>query len=424
MVNKQLLTNNVMLISEPIAQSSTVAIGFWFSIGSRSETKDCRGITHFTEHLIFKGTATKSTHDIACIFDRIGGYINAYTEKEAVCVYCVVPYSKENFRIALETLCDIAENATFPEEEVERERIVVENEITAVSDDPEESALDYVSSSIWPSQTISQTIAGSIKDVESLGREQIKSWYEKHFVGGELRVSVAGCFDGDVLVKILSSLQMHKKPVNYPEQKHYDEKPSWHSGFFYKRSPFNQTQVFALYPYHVPVTEKENYILSVFNAITGDTMSSRLFEALREKSGYCYNVYSFFSIYEDAVAWCAYASSDRKNGGKVLKLLEKELQNLMESPITDEEVEEAKLHLAGEETINSEDVEYCMKRNQRNYSMGFKLLTKEEAIKTIMAVTKDDIQNLVYNLVKNKDRAEVYYGKGLSFNEKRKHYAE
>src|SRR5574344_832053 len=150
------LRNGVMLITEPVAAAKTTAIGFWFYGGSRLEPASLRGVTHFTEHMLFKGTQSRSAFDIACAFDRMGGYINAYTEREDVCVYCVVP--SVHVTAALDIMCDMAEHAVFDAAEFERERKVVESEIITAEDDPDDSALDAVENAVWPRQMVSASI--------------------------------------------------------------------------------------------------------------------------------------------------------------------------------------------------------------------------------------------------------------------------
>lgn len=409
-VKKQILHNNIMLLTEPVAGVKTVAIGFWFSVGSRNEKAGEYGITHFTEHLLFKGTHSRTTHDIACAFDRIGGYVNAFTEREDVCVYCIVPAERNNVQTALRTLCDMAYHASFPPEELERERAVVQNEISASCDDPENSALDEVALAVWPGQDISRSIAGTVKDVDLLTREQICAWYENYFVKGELTVCAAGNISEQEFIRELECCPCRAMPLSYPAQRHFDRNPVWHAGTSFITARFSQMQVFELFPIKVPVTEKDQYTLCVFNALTGDTMSSRLFESLREKNGCCYTVYSFFTFYEDAAAWCAYASCDRERLVQVCSLLQQEIRLLERGEITENEIEAAKEHLCGEETISGEDMEYLMKRLQRNYSMGFPLRETREVISAIRSVTKDEIISLARLLLDENARALVVYG--------------
>jgi len=171
-VIQQTLQNKAVLITEPIATSQTVAIGFWFSAGSRYETNGKHGISHFVEHMLFKGTKKRTCHDIAYEFDKMGGFINAFTEREQLCVYCVVP--KKYCANSLKIIEDMVYNSVFLPDEVEKEREVIKSEIISCLDDPEESAIDKVISSIWKGNPMALSIAGSIEDVESLTREDLQ----------------------------------------------------------------------------------------------------------------------------------------------------------------------------------------------------------------------------------------------------------
>lgn len=413
MTKKRLLQNNIMLLTEPVAGVKTAAIGFWFSIGSRREQPGEFGITHFTEHLLFKGTATKNTHDIACTFDRIGGYVNAFTEREDVCVYCIIPAQKAAVQSALRTLCDMAYGAVFPPDEFERERAVVQNEIAASADDPESSALDAVALAVWPGQDISRSITGTVRDVAALTREQVAAWYREYFVRGELTVAAAGGITEEELAVELELMPARVPPVCYPAARHYDGTSRWQPGTSFFSSRFRQMQVFELYPVAVPVSERDSYVMAVFNALVGDTMSSRLFESLREKHGCCYTVFSFFTFYEDAAVWCAYASCDKERLAELCALLSQEIRLLESDGITENEIEAAKEHLCGEELMSGEDMEYLMKRLQRNYSMGFPLRGTDEIIAAIRSVSREELAALARRLLAQKDRAFVVYGAHL-----------
>ena len=410
MAKKQLLHNNIMLLTEPVAGVKTAAIGFWFSIGSRREQPGEYGITHFTEHLLFKGTASRSTRDIACAFDRIGGYVNAFTEREDVCVYCIIPAQGNAVQSALRTLCDMACCASFPPDELERERAVVRNEITAAADDPESCALDAAALAVWPGQDISRPITGTVQDVSSLVREQIADWYGTYFAGGELTVTAAGGISEAELAAELERLPHRAPPRCYPLECRADSMPQWHAGTTFVSSRFRQMQVFELYPVQMPVGEHESCVMAVFNALAGDTMSSRLFESLREKHGCCYTVYSFFTFYEDAALWCAYASCDRERLEELDALLYQEIRLLEAGGITENEIEAAKEHLCGEELISGEDMEYLMKRLQRDYSMGFPLRGTDEIIREIRSVTCAEVNAFARCLLAEEGRASVIYG--------------
>lgn len=414
----QILPNQITLITEPVAEAKTAAIGFWFDVGSRYEPNNCRGVTHFVEHMLFKGTATRSAFDIVVAFDRIGGYLNAFTERENMCVHCVVPSGY--ISTAMDVICDMTQNSTFDEVELERERAVIESEIISSQDDPEEASMDAASEAVWPFHSVSFPIAGTLSDVKKLKRETIYDWYQKYIKNGTLVVCVSGCFNQDVIVQYLSNLPPRKK-IPYVM-----EKPKWSPGIIYTEAPFHQNQFFLQLPLQAEVDETQYFALSILNAMIGDTMSSRLFQSLREKGGYSYNVYSFLTFYSDTACWCAYSSASKKNTFAVTKALFCELRKLLEKGFETEEIVAACEHLCGEEIISFEDMEYRMKRLFRNHSFGFPQRTVEETTEVIRNIPLDLLEKTLHKMLDFSFMNYMIYGQKprLSLRKKIKNYIE
>lgn len=408
------LANGVHVITEPIASSHTAAIGFWFSCGSRSETAEYRGAAHFCEHMLFKGSRTRSAFDIALSFDRMGSNANAFTEHEHVCLHCSVPaFQAEN---ALELLCDMCENSLFESAELEKERSVIQSEIKASADDPEEAALDAVAAVVWQNNSLAAPIAGSVSDVKKLTREALYEWYESFFKKGSLTVCAAGNIDPDIFYSRLKKLGIRKKtvlPFSYTV-------PEWKSGMRFLRSVFQQEQIFVLYPLPYPLNITDFYCLTVLNALIGDTMSSRLFQSLREKGGYCYSVYSFFSLYTDCGCWCAYASSPKKNAVRAVEIIKRELDLLLTGGLSDDEITAAKEHVCGEEIINAEDTEQRMKRLARSAFAGFEQHTSEQAVHAVRALTKEQLLLFLQRLLRKADEAVIVYGPAFAERSQKK----
>ena len=334
LARKQNLLNNITLITQQVVNSKVTTFGFYFSVGSRFENEGEHGISHFTEHMIFKGTKTKSNRDISLIFDRMGGIFNAFTERENVGVYCTVPSENlENYKTALETLCDLSSNCTFPPEEMEKERGVVQSEILAVLDDPDDSAMDEVASCVWPNQKLSLAITGTSDDVDSITREQMVDWYKKYFAEGELVVIVCGKIFEDILVETLQKLPQHKPSQEFFRHLHFSEKIFWNTENRILKAKFNQTQIFSLYPLSSSLSFEDYISLLIFNSAAGETMSSRLFSSLREKSGLCYSVGSFYTTYENAGLWCAYSVCEKTKAVEVYKKLSEEISGFVENQI-------------------------------------------------------------------------------------------
>lgn len=413
MINKKILKNNIVLISQNLKTFSTACIGFWIKTGSRFEPLSLAGISHFTEHLVFKGTKKFSTQEISCTFDRMGAYINAFTERENVCFYCTIPVAEnknKNLSKALDVLCELTENAVFPEDEFFREKLVVQNEISSLEDDCDEKALDVLANSIWPNQTISRSITGSIDDVENLSRTMVLDWYKKFFANGELIVIAAGNLDENLIEEKLNKMNVHKKVLNFPDEYYFENDLKWSSGNKITKSHFKQIQFFEAYNIKLPFKMKDFFVGAVFNAFAGDSMSSRLFNQIREKMALCYNVFSFFTFYENAAVWCASASCDKKNIAVLKSQMESVISNFLTKEISDFEYENAVEHVCGEEIIGSEDPEYLMKRLQNYNSLGFDLLETSEICKCIRSVSKNDIIEFTKNLIVSEKKCQLIYG--------------
>jgi predicted Zn-dependent peptidase len=358
------------------------------------------------EHLLFKGTLNRSAFDIACAYDRIGGYINAYTERECLVVYCVVPGIHAG--TALEILCDMTEHSLLKGEEIEREREVIISEILDAKDDSEEAASDVVSETIFPHQRISASISGDEATIRSLTREELFNWYTQKIARGALSVYAAGGIDAETLEKPVAALTKRLSATVI------QERPQWKEGVSFITADFRQEQFFFLTPLAYPLKERRFWGWGILNALMGDTMSSRLFQRLREEKGFCYNVYSTCVLYEDTGFWYAYASSAKKLSVSLAETLFVELQGLFSGGISDEEINAAKEHLCGDEIIAQEDMEYRMKRLMRNHLTGFKCDSLEATLALIRDIQKDELEGLLKEMLDFQRMAFVVYGPALT----------
>jgi predicted Zn-dependent peptidase len=387
-----------------VSESGIAAIALRFNTGSRRENSHNSGVSHFVEHMLFKGTAERSSFELASAFDGMGGYANAYTDKECVVVYCVVPAN--GGMSALEIMLDMVFNSQFGDAVIEVEREVIISEIISSHDDAEEEALDRTAEAVWKKNSIALSIAGKEESVASLSRAKIYNWYKKYFAHGAFTVFAAGNIHAPAFEKRLSKIP--------PRIKHSAalKTPAWHTGLHIIPSPFMQEQFFVMFPVACPLTEKRYYTLAVLNALTGDTMSSRLFRRLREQSGLCYTVFSYNVFFSDCGFWCAYVSSSKKNLLHIAKEFSAELISL-KAGVSTEEIITAQEHLRGEEMISSEDMEYRMKRLMRNSGMNFPLRDTQETLSLVKSVTKADIDREIALLFNTASRADVVYGPKL-----------
>jgi predicted Zn-dependent peptidase len=407
------LQNKAVLITEPIASAKTVAIGFWFSVGSRYESSGNQGISHFVEHMLFKGTSNKSAFEIAVEFDKIGGYINAFTEREQMCVYCVVPcfYAKQ----ALSVISQMIYDSTFLPSEVEKERTVIQSEIISSLDDPEEVAMDAVFSSIWKDNPIALNISGSVTDVEAITREDLYDWYEKFIKSGPLTISIAGNFNQEEIYECVNDFPVRKNFENLPSL----TVPNWNAGVDFINADFQQEQFFLLYKLDSNIDFKQSLILAILNAIIGDTMSSRLFQSLRENSGYCYNVYSFINLFMHCGFWCFYATSSKENCLNVAKNLIQIVDEFFKNEITLQEINYAKQHLCGEEIMSSDDMEQRMKQMARFYFSGFNQYPQDEIIKLINEITFEDLYDYLNKIKTDLKKSLIIYGPKIKSADKK-----
>lgn len=408
-ITTQILSNNVVLITEPVATVKTAAVGFWFPIGSRYEGRGRRGASHFVEHMIFKGTKTHSAFDIALAFDRIGGYLNAFTDRENLCLHCVVPAN--HLVRAMDVLVDMSCNSRFDQKELQRECSVIQSEIISSQDDPEEVALDAASEAVWPGHPISAPIAGTVDEVGSLTREILVDWYQEHIVEGPLVICAAGNVDSGFLLQVAENLPRRRACArNWLDVVRLNDRqgtaPVWNSGLQFKDAPFRQMQFFLQLPVEQPQSQREYYCWAVTNALVGDTMSSRLFQKLREEGGYSYNVYSFMTYYSDAACWCAYASAAKKDSQRVVATLYRELNLLKAEGFTTDELVAACQHICGEEIIAAEDMDYRAKRLFRHHSLGFPQTTTEEIADLIHSLTTEEVAAALNKLL-DFDRASL-----------------
>lgn len=415
----QALHNGIVLNTQMIATAKTVAIGFWFNVGSRDETECERGISHFVEHLLFKGTKSHSSKEISKAFDEIGSYANAFTDRENVCLHCTV--SAKNHLKALDLLCDISMNSILPISQIQKESSVIKSEIASYIDDAEDCALDALHHTIWNVEGLQNDITGTAKDIDNITKEQLDAWYDLHFRHGSLWVCIAGNFDIVSCTKALETLPTRSLPLLK-----IAPLPSvaWNSGLHILHSKFLQSQMFFCARMKYPLDKKLYNIATVFNAIAGDTMSSRLFQTLREVDGFCYNIYSYFNFYKDAAFWCVYAACDKKDTLPLVEKTMQVIQSLTSCNISQSELEIAKEHILGERTIGSEDMEYVIKEIDRDYFFNFACETDTDFEQSIHDITIKDINDFACFLLKgSRDTAQnalVLYTKPLPFMAKKR----
>lgn len=430
MIEPIALPRGAALLAENAAGARSFAVGFWFPIGSRHEKKSERGFVHFVEHLLFKGTTSRSSLGIAREVDRVGGWINAFTERDVVCLQCVVPAS--HWKLALDVLFDMAFRSTFPPEEVERERSVIVSEILAATDDPEEASHDAFMERIWPGDPLGLKIAGESQDAQRASRSDLIDFYQRNITPNRLLVTMAGPTDGknesSFLGDLLSALPMPDSELSFPSGQ--DKTPTFFSTVDFVSSPIEQTFLYEAVQLNPPFAPSDYYSLAVLNGALGESMSSRLFQGLREREGLCYSVYSAISMSRSECLWFAQASSAPAAFPRLVTALDREIDALCEttsiSPrcgdargigwksmgrLSGEEISESVSRLAGSFELALDDVEFRMKRLARQRLYADEVLAAEETKAKILSVDAHAVAFAAERLFSGRERARFGYGR-------------
>ncbi len=388
MIKDLSLGGSLRILAEKTEATGVVSIGIWFDRGSRDEGDSLVGATHFIEHMLFKGTPTRSASMAARQIDALGGLINAFTERECMALYCTVP--GESFSQAMEILSDLVNHSLFDSQEFERERQVIENEIEAADDDPEEVASDAFFRRLWGSHPLGRKIGGTVAEVRALSRSLVVDFYHSAFLSHVSVVSVAGDLDFDQVLEACApftegrsgrgDLGSRERPL-LPKSR----------GDFYEVISAQSLQLFYGYPRIDRFNEADYYALELANVAIGDSMGSRLFQELREKRGLCYSIYSSPVLFSDTSLWFVYASASVSKGPELVQRIHETLGVLKQRGLEEEEVETAKAHLRGMIRIASQDTEYRMRRLARQALSRGPLLSREDAIQKISDLTRDQV---------------------------------
>jgi len=404
----RILPNGIRFLAEPVAATKAAAIGFWFSRGSRDEGPQSHGITHFIEHLLFKGTSDRSARELALFFDRIGGYVNAFTERELVCVYCAVPAI--HAVPAVDIVMSMLRDSVFSTVDIEKERSVIVSEILSSLDDAEEMAMDAALAAMYPGHGLSRPTGGTVEEVEKLESTRIRDEYRAYFMNMPPVVTVAGAMDAERLSSILGAYDYSGRTREQDNAAvSIDDLPRFQSGRSYPVSPFAQSQIFLARPLDFERNSAAWFSWSVINAIIGDSVSSRLFQSLREDRGLCYSVYSTFSLNRDSGIWFAYAATPVERTVETVENLFCELDSIRQQGFTDIELADARSHLAGEMILSAEDIENRMKRLGRLHFYDDTLYTIEESATLLESLENDDIQNTVRTFFSSAEESLVVY---------------
>jgi predicted Zn-dependent peptidase len=389
---KSVLPNGIRVVTETMPQVRSVAVGVWVETGSRMEPEPRGGISHLIEHLVFKGTHSRSAEDIARVIDSVGGQMDAFTAKEYTCFY--VSVLDEHLPLAVDVLTDILMHPLCAPEDLEKEKAVVFQEIKMVEDTPDDLIHDLFAEQVWAGHPLGRPILGRWDVVRGLGRETVLSHFSEEYAPPRIIVAVAGHAEHDRVVDMFAARFNGFARRAAP---HVMTPPSLHAGIHVVRKPLEQVQVVLGFP-GVPDTAPERYALFLLNDVLGGSMSSRLFQEIRERQALVYAVHSSNQGYRDSGLFYVYAGTDAANLGKVLKALLKEVRALKKDGVTADELRRAKEHLKGSLILSLESTSARMNRLGKQEMRFGSFLSMDEMLAAIEGVAPEELQALIHRV--------------------------
>jgi predicted Zn-dependent peptidase len=404
------LPRGAALVAERAEGARSFAAGFWFPVGSRHEAPRERGFAHFVEHMAFKGTSRRSAAELSRVVERAGGYLNAFTDRDAICLHCQVP--AREWRLALDLLADMAFSSAFRPEDVDREREVIASEILAALDDPEECSHDEFLESIWPGDPLSRKIAGESGDLKLVTREALFGFYRAELAPERLVAATAGPIAPEdiagELARLIEAAPGSASPSRPPRAQ---STPAFTTASAYKKDDMEQAHFFEAVQLEPPFDEGDYYALAALNGAIGEASSSRLFLALREDRGLCYSVYSAFAMSPTECLWMAQASAQAKDLPELASEMDRQLELLAERGLTEEEAHDAVRRLSGSFEVALDDTDFRMRRIARQYLFSGEAEEAEEARARMEALSPGDLAASLSRLLGGKRRARFAYGK-------------
>jgi predicted Zn-dependent peptidase len=405
MIKKTVLHNGIRVISEKIPHAHSVTIGIWVARGSRSEQADLAGVSHFIEHLLFKGTEKRSALQIAREIDSLGGILNAFTGREYVCYYAKVLYRFLPQAVAL--LSDIFINSVFDPQEIEKERKVILQEIGLIEDTPDDFIHDLFARNFWHGHPLGMPVIGTEQSVGSLTRESIVDYRNNTYRAGDIIISVAGRVDHRELLSMLEGVFDCISPGGIVEP----EKPD---------TIGNKTEVLekdleqvhlCLGTLSLSQNDPRRYEAFILNTILGGSMSSRLFQEVREKMGLAYSIFSYINSHADTGALAVYAGTSRDRLEEVIAIIVREMKRMKNELLLDDELHDAKEQLKGNILLSLESSDNRMTRLAKNEIYFGRPQPVREIVKGIDLVTSRSILELADKLIDDRFLTMVLMGR-------------
>jgi predicted Zn-dependent peptidase len=399
------LPNGVRVITEAMPHVRSVSVGIWIGSGSRRETPEQNGLSHFIEHMLFKGTTHRSAEDIARSVDSIGGNLDAFTAKELVCFNTKV--LDEHLSLAWDVLADLVLNPMFRPEDIEKEKGVILEEIKMEADSPDYLVHEIFSSNFWKDHPLGKPILGTRETVRRFDSDMIRAYYSQVYAPANLLVTAAGNLTHERLVALVRE---HFDSLPEGQATPADNAPITHARIALRnKKSLEQVHVCLGVPSY-PLPHQERFPCYVLNTLLGGGMSSRLFQNIRERQGLAYAVFSELNPYRDTGCLSIYAGTSLESAPKVVESIVHEFRDLKEHPVADEELRRAKDHLKGSLMLSLESTASRMTNLARQEMYFNRFFTLDELVQSIEAVSSPDVQRIAQTFFDPKQIALTVLG--------------
>ncbi len=419
-----------MLAVDAMPNTSSVSMSIWLPFGSRNEKPQHRGFFHYIEHMLFKGTSERNARQLARVFESTGGFVNAFSERSATCIHCTMP--ADNWREACETMLSMAFLSVFPNEEFEKERVVIISEILQTEDDPEEIAHEHFFHRFWPGQAAGLPIAGKVDEVGSITREALYRFYLAIFRPELSCVSVAGGLSEEETAEfvelVLERVQEKRQAILSQTSSGPHECPVQSSVpavaecfTLYEQNPSSLAYVIHGVQALPPADNRAYLVNAIVNEILGGSTISRLFQKLREDAGLCYTVFSSYEPENTESVWIVHLQTSKKQLPVALDMLERELSGLYGKPPAFEEYQDARNRVAGLMKLAMDDSDYRQRRMARQYFayggvasveqelVHLKTIGYDEIVSAAVAVARAEWSRFVFGAIPQKTLVQKGY---------------
>src|SRR5258707_8650411 len=404
-IRRQVLPHGLIVITEQMQHIRSASIGIWLETGSRDEDAHWNGISHFIEHMVFKGTKHRTGEEIARQVDSTGGNIDAFTAKE--CVSFSIKVLDEHLPIALDVLSDLVLNPTFTADDIVRERGVILEEIKMDEDNPDYLVHEIFTQNFWKDHPLGKPILGTKETVKKFERQSVLDTYSHRFAPGNIIVAAAGHLDHD---KSVGLVVKHFEPLKPAKNGFHSAEPKIVPRIVLRnKKALEQVQLCIGVPAY-PIAHEKRHAGYILNTLLGGGMSSRLFQNIRERQGLAYSIYSDLNPYRDTGCMAVYAGTSLASASKVVRSVVNEFRDLKVKPVPEEELRRSKDQLKGSLMLSLESSTARMSNLARQEMYFDHFQDLDELIEKIEAVTADDLQNLAQEFFKTESIAVTALG--------------